>query len=526
MITLSFSAKKIGGILLILLLPFNIAVADTQTDLKTRCQSALELDMNALQNRQTVEALLNEIKQKKQRYLRSLMYPEMRRLYQELLAKLGNHYFNRDNVKKALPCYIEADKYAVRGYRNKIKTCRENIAEIILREFTKGRDSTYRSFIRDASNEDKIHFQEHFYREINKPGYRQEIEKILIYSGLWKQFKKVKLTGIKNDLYDARRKEMEQIFTSAGVQYKQELEKKMSRLEPVGAGPGEIVRYTGDKDFAKKVENYVVDYHAFRQIMPPGKKDMEKANDLFEKLEDSISINDAIKNNFKSYMEGWREYYQVEDGDSYLQKGVASHKKGDILKQIKQSINHLKVLNFNAHNNKMDEMIDQAEADESKWRIHMETKIVIDDFEKKTNPTLADLYKIRKALFYAPESAAFEGPLLERVRQFLAIPSPGKLDLERLEHYLDTNRNLESNITKVLKKEFEARLLARLERLLKKSSRSLKDRADIKKYTVKYEAYFGKKPPGFSKSPRSTPGENKKKETDRKKIGEDQQKRG
>ncbi len=518
---LTYKVIQITAFFAALLLPFSLITADVKIDLKTRCQSALKLDMNELQNQQAVVSLIKEIRQKKQRYLKSRMYPEIRQLYEKLQVKLGDHFYQRNNFGKALSYYVEADKYAVRGYRNKIHKCQENITKTIMQEIAQGNNNAYQKFIRDAGNELKIYFWQYFYAEIKKLDNQGKIEDILVYTGFWQHLKQNRLTDSSNSTLNVQRREVDRIFTLTLHQYKQQLNKRMSLLEPVNSAPQEILRYTGDNEFAKRIEKYAVDYNAFRELMPPEQEEVEKAEALLERMDNGISIDDEIKIKLKSYLENWKEYYHVGRGDSYVQKRAAFHKKGEKLTQIKQITNSLKVLDLKAHTRKLDEMIDQAEADETKWRMHMEMETIIDNFEKKENPTLDELYKIRKAIFYAPEGAAFEGPLLERVNRFLNIPSQQQLNLKRLEHYFETNRNLDSNIAKVLKGEFEKILLARLNDLIRKNRWSPKDRDTIKRYIAKYEAYFGKKPPGFSSRPQNGSGEKTGKKVEQKQSKKD-----
>ncbi len=496
---------QITAFLLILLFSSTHAAVNPDTDVKSRCRSALQFDFNIPQNRQTVKTLIQEIKQNEARYLKSRMYPQIRKCYQQLQAKMGDYYFRRDNFKGALHCFTEADKYAVRGYRKEISVCRENVASTILKSAGGKVSRDDLIFFQTAGDDFKIYFQAYFYDHIKNLDARQDIEAILSYSDFQKQLKNFLKLNKDDPAYMSNQLGLETLFIRVQGRYNQQVITRMSRLEPLETRPKKIARLTGDDPLAKKIKDYIDSLRALRKILPPGKHEVENAGVLFEKIDKKFSIDQNVKMLLTSYLDAWHEYYRVEDGDSYIQKRTAAKDKSNKLSRIKQIAANIKILDRKSHRRKVDKLLDQAGADESKWRFHMEMANAIDRFENEKNPTLHELYKIRETVFNAPESAAFEGPLLECIERFLAVPPRTELNLARLENFLENGRNRKDNITRVLLKEFETRLLAQLKRLSKKTKLSLKDRADIKKYTDKYEAYVGKKPPGFSENPRSIP---------------------
>ena len=104
-----------------------ICITAQSDSLISRCRSALRMDMAARSPRDFVIALIHEIEKKETLYLKSALYPDVRRYYEKLQVKLGDHYFKGKDFEKALRCFIEADKYSERGYSEKITVCKKAI---------------------------------------------------------------------------------------------------------------------------------------------------------------------------------------------------------------------------------------------------------------------------------------------------------------------------------------------------------------------------------------------------------------
>lgn len=106
-----------------LITPFILAGSHT---LISRCQSALEMDIEIKNHRETAITLVKEIRSQETLYLKSSLYPEVRRYYEKLQAKLGEYYFRKAKFDKALECYKDADQYSESGYRERIAACNRN----------------------------------------------------------------------------------------------------------------------------------------------------------------------------------------------------------------------------------------------------------------------------------------------------------------------------------------------------------------------------------------------------------------
>jgi hypothetical protein len=111
-------------LIICLITPFILAGSHA---LISRCQSALEMDIEIKNHRETVIALVKKIHSQETLYLKSSLYPEVRRYYEKLQAKLGEYYFKKGNFVKALECYSDADQYSESGYRERIAACSRNI---------------------------------------------------------------------------------------------------------------------------------------------------------------------------------------------------------------------------------------------------------------------------------------------------------------------------------------------------------------------------------------------------------------
>lgn len=92
----------------------------------SRCRSALAQEITP-GNLQEYLSLSKQIKNHESLYLKSGLYPDVRRCYGKLQAKLGKYYFNAKDYEKALECYQEADSYFDWGYSKEIAECKKKL---------------------------------------------------------------------------------------------------------------------------------------------------------------------------------------------------------------------------------------------------------------------------------------------------------------------------------------------------------------------------------------------------------------
>jgi formylglycine-generating enzyme required for sulfatase activity len=92
----------------------------------SRCRSALGQEITP-GNLKDYLSLIKQIKNQENLYLKSGLYPDVRRCYGKLQAKLGKYYFNAKDYEKALECYREADNYYDWGYSKEIAECRKKL---------------------------------------------------------------------------------------------------------------------------------------------------------------------------------------------------------------------------------------------------------------------------------------------------------------------------------------------------------------------------------------------------------------
>jgi formylglycine-generating enzyme required for sulfatase activity len=117
--------KKMILIFIAICIPFFCFPAQTGS-LISRCRSALEQDITP-GNLKNYLSLSKQIKDQENLYLKSGLYPDVRRCYGKLQAKLGKYYFNGKDYEKALECYLEADNYYDWGYSKEIAECKKKL---------------------------------------------------------------------------------------------------------------------------------------------------------------------------------------------------------------------------------------------------------------------------------------------------------------------------------------------------------------------------------------------------------------
>jgi hypothetical protein len=91
----------------------------------SNCRDALKLKSTGSDTEQLLESLIKQIKNKENLYLKSSLYLDVRSLYIDLNAKLGNLYYQRHQFKNALHCFQQANNYSTRGYHQKILECKQ-----------------------------------------------------------------------------------------------------------------------------------------------------------------------------------------------------------------------------------------------------------------------------------------------------------------------------------------------------------------------------------------------------------------
>lgn len=118
--------RKITLVLFIISI-LSICLFSQSDSLSSSCMSALQKDLKDKNSRDKVIVLINKIKAQETLYLKSALYPDIRWCYERLQAKLGDYYFEKGDFKKALECFVEADKYSD-GYSAKLNACKERIS--------------------------------------------------------------------------------------------------------------------------------------------------------------------------------------------------------------------------------------------------------------------------------------------------------------------------------------------------------------------------------------------------------------
>jgi tetratricopeptide (TPR) repeat protein len=107
-----------------LIIPGTVSASDT---IVNKCRAALQVDLTDHESRQSVISLIEKIEDQENLYLKSALYPDVRRYYEKILVKLGNFFFDRKDFQNAGECYVKADKYSPLGYKDKIDACEEEI---------------------------------------------------------------------------------------------------------------------------------------------------------------------------------------------------------------------------------------------------------------------------------------------------------------------------------------------------------------------------------------------------------------
>ena len=324
----------------------------------------------------------------------------------------------------------------------------------------------------------------------------KEFGKILACTEFWNELKYDDLFNWDEGARDDK-KTIEEIFIDSIKNYKIYFEERMTLLQAIilkGENSLEkIKKYTGDAKFTQKVNQYAEDYQNIQALVPP--ENITEATRI-KNLLAAIDRNHAIKNEVKTavtgYADKWAAYYRIGDGNSYTQKEAASRSRFNTLYAILVSANGIEAIDIDQKIDVISTMMSRAQNDENKWRIHKEVNAVVSNFLNMANPTLNNLYETIEDYHSTNASnISLEEPLYNSVIMFTDIPGRRELTLGRLENYLSPRRNGTDNIVKVLKKEFQSKLILELKSQMNAGGRSLAEVKRVKTIANTYREFFG-----------------------------------
>jgi len=339
--------------------------------IKDKSREALTYDITNHKSRQTIISLIDEIKKQENRYLKSPSNIDIRRCYEELQIKLGNHYFKEKDFPKALACYNEASRYSTHGYNKIVETINQRILENRLYEeiFTKGNEG-YQKLLREYPLDKKVpwdHFRdivENFYKE-NRLG------NVLACSQFWEEFQENELFDVDSQAW-IEKWEISNIFDNAAKNYKRSLEQRMSFLQPIDIVSGDTLErinfHTNDRYLAARVEKYAGMYKTIRFHLLPGKDDIKSIQALLQRMDTNHPIAPPTKNIMNDFIVQWETYYQIWDGTTYSQKETACRQKCRQLEAIKTLAQRIHVFEINR---KLPEIEDEIRLQKEKL-IHLE----------------------------------------------------------------------------------------------------------------------------------------------------------
>jgi tetratricopeptide (TPR) repeat protein len=166
----------ISLLIMICLMPVGAAAQSNTEELNSNCYAALQQDINQQEARQTITALIKEIENQEKLYLKSALYPDVRRCYEKLLAKLGEYYFKQKKFSNARDFFVKADKFSDIGYRKKIEACEKIMAQDIEFENLIAKGTRY--YNQKKYEDAEFAFKRALRIKPGEPGIREYLQKI------------------------------------------------------------------------------------------------------------------------------------------------------------------------------------------------------------------------------------------------------------------------------------------------------------------------------------------------------------
>ena len=447
--------KKIITVLLTLTAFIISPHLSANTDsLISRCRTALQNDITSGSSIESMTVLISEIKKQETLYLKSSLYPDVRDYYEKMLVKLGEYYSGENNYKKALDCYIEADKYSSFGYKDTIGACKKLADEMEVLEII--------GISRPGSNLDNKKMLE---RKMTYLGAIGIVEK-----KKWEIIDKYTETGFseKVNIYALAYRAIQKHVLPGEDEVKilKFLVKIIDKNHPI------------DIVLKNSLYEYLDHWEAYYQVT--------EDSTYFQKARSDFSNGELTPGKFSE---------TLGNKNNYFLKEAASLERKQQLYIVRQDASGIEVLEISQKLPEIDRMIRETENERQKWRLHKEVEEALLIFDQIKSPKLSHLYSTAEKALEKTGTTSLESPLKERIQLLRELPPQKsmKKDIRAFVDYLIPWSNSEDKIVTFIKGKIEKLILKTLKkRLIKVGGRLPKDFEEFYNLYGKYKIIYKK----------------------------------